>query len=54
MYEPPRTGPTLWEIGTPDRVAAEFFVPDPNPALENHLYDSFDKLVFLNVSSSLF
>ncbi|KAF7129981.1 hypothetical protein RHSIM_Rhsim10G0175600 [Rhododendron simsii] len=43
VYEPPRTGPTLWEIGTPDRVAAEFFVPDPNPALENHLYDSFDK-----------
>lgn len=43
VYEPPRTGPTLWEIGTPDRVAAEFFVPDPKPALENHLYDSFDK-----------
>ncbi|KAI8536469.1 hypothetical protein RHMOL_Rhmol10G0259300 [Rhododendron molle] len=43
VYEPPRTGPTLWEIGTPDRVAAEFFVPDPKPALENHLYDRFDK-----------
>ncbi|KAF2283859.1 hypothetical protein GH714_016581 [Hevea brasiliensis] len=28
VYEPPRNGPTLWEIGIPDRTAAEFFVPD--------------------------
>lgn len=25
VYVPPRNGPILWEIGTPDRTAAEFF-----------------------------
>ncbi|KAG9455721.1 hypothetical protein H6P81_000229 [Aristolochia fimbriata] len=30
VFEPPRNGPTLWEIGIPDRQALEFFVPDPN------------------------
>ncbi|CAA6657823.1 unnamed protein product [Spirodela intermedia] len=38
VYEPPREGPTLWEIGTPDRSTAEFFVPEPNPAYVNRLY----------------
>ncbi|XP_020273524.1 probable rhamnogalacturonate lyase B isoform X4 [Asparagus officinalis] len=38
IYEPPRDGPTLWEIGVPDRSAAEFFVPDPNPNYVNRLY----------------
>lgn len=38
VYEPPRDGPTLWEIGVPDRSAAEFYVPDPNPSLVNKLY----------------
>ncbi|XP_052195049.1 probable rhamnogalacturonate lyase B isoform X2 [Diospyros lotus] len=38
IYEPPRQGPTLWEIGVPDRTAAEFFVPDANPTLLNQLY----------------
>ncbi|XP_020236101.1 probable rhamnogalacturonate lyase B isoform X1 [Cajanus cajan] len=38
VYEPPRDGPTLWEIGMPDRSAAEFFVPDPNPMYINRLY----------------
>ncbi|KAL0361743.1 UNVERIFIED_CONTAM: hypothetical protein Sradi_3858800 [Sesamum radiatum] len=37
-YEPPRNGPTLWEIGIPDRTAAEFNVPDPNPMYINKLY----------------
>ncbi|PRQ48409.1 putative rhamnogalacturonan endolyase [Rosa chinensis] len=37
-YEPPRNGPTLWEIGIPDRTAAEFYVPDPYPTLLNNLY----------------
>ncbi|GAA0149778.1 lyase [Lithospermum erythrorhizon] len=37
-FEPPRNGPTLWEIGIPDRTAAEFFIPDPNPGLRDHLY----------------
>ncbi|CAN1809421.1 Rhamnogalacturonate lyase, partial [Linum perenne] len=30
-FKPPRTGPTLWEIGIPDRSANEFFVPDADP-----------------------
>ncbi|KAF8411333.1 hypothetical protein HHK36_003880 [Tetracentron sinense] len=38
VYEPPRDGPTLWEIGIPDRSAAEFYVPDPNPNYINRLY----------------
>ncbi|GER26213.1 rhamnogalacturonate lyase family protein, partial [Striga asiatica] len=43
-FEPPRIGPTVWEIGIPDRTAAEFFVPDPNPGLMNQLYlDQADK-----------
>ncbi|KAM1052977.1 hypothetical protein FF1_000503 [Malus domestica] len=37
-YVPPRNGPTLWEIGIPDRSAAEFYVPDPNPTLMNKLF----------------
>lgn len=38
IYEPPRNGPTIWEIGVPDRSAAEFYVPDPNPLYINKLY----------------
>ncbi|XP_064965993.1 uncharacterized protein LOC135612876 [Musa acuminata AAA Group] len=38
VYNPPRDGPTLWEIGIPDRSAAEFFVPDPDPKHTNRLY----------------
>ncbi|EEF35030.1 lyase, putative [Ricinus communis] len=38
VYEPPRNGPTLWEIGIPDRSAAEFYVPDPDPKYINKLY----------------
>ncbi|KAK7252453.1 hypothetical protein RIF29_36399 [Crotalaria pallida] len=38
VYSPPRNGPTLWEIGIPDRSAAEFYVPDPEPTLWNNLY----------------
>uniref|UniRef100_A0A5B6ZSC2 rhamnogalacturonan endolyase n=1 Tax=Davidia involucrata TaxID=16924 RepID=A0A5B6ZSC2_DAVIN len=41
VYEPPRNGPTLWEIGIPDRTAAEFYVPDPNPSLANHHIENF-------------
>ncbi|CAN8276523.1 unnamed protein product [Cochlearia groenlandica] len=41
VFEPPRTGPTLWEIGVPDRTALEYFVPEPynntlNPLYLNH------------------
>ncbi|KAF5746762.1 rhamnogalacturonate lyase B [Tripterygium wilfordii] len=38
VYEPPRDGPTLWEIGIPDRSAAEFYVPDPDPKYINKLF----------------
>lgn len=38
IFEPPRDGPTLWEIGIPDRTAEEFYVPDPNPMYINKLY----------------
>ncbi|GAB2232019.1 hypothetical protein Drorol1_Dr00011039 [Drosera rotundifolia] len=38
VYATPRNGPTLWEIGVPDRSAAEFFVPDPSRDLVNRLY----------------
>ncbi|KAK9670707.1 hypothetical protein RND81_13G219500 [Saponaria officinalis] len=38
VYMPPRNGPTLWEIGFPDRTAQEFFIPDPNPKFINRLF----------------
>ncbi|CAI0405313.1 unnamed protein product [Linum tenue] len=38
VYDPPRNGPTLWEIGIPDRTAAEFHVPEAYPTLMNKLY----------------
>lgn len=38
VYEPPRDGPTLWEIGIPDRSAAEYYVPDPDPKYVNKLF----------------
>ncbi|KAF8404746.1 hypothetical protein HHK36_009635 [Tetracentron sinense] len=38
VYEPPRSDRTLWEIGVPDRSAAEFYVPNPNPNYINRLY----------------
>ncbi|PKI42091.1 hypothetical protein CRG98_037544 [Punica granatum] len=38
VYKPPRQGPTLWEIGIPDRTASEFSVPEPYPTLSNFLY----------------
>ncbi|KAL3628094.1 hypothetical protein CASFOL_028196 [Castilleja foliolosa] len=38
VFEPPREGATLWEIGIPDRTAAEFFIPDPSPTIQIHQY----------------
>ncbi|VVB09835.1 unnamed protein product [Arabis nemorensis] len=38
VYEPPRNGPTIWEIGVPDRTAREFFVPEPYKNSMNPLY----------------
>ncbi|KAI4388681.1 hypothetical protein MLD38_000988 [Melastoma candidum] len=37
-YNPPRNGPTVWEIGIADRSAAEFYIPDPNPLYVNPLF----------------
>jgi len=53
VYNPPRNGPTIWEIGIPNRLASEFHVPDPYPTLMNKLYTEqrIDKLV---QNSSLF
>ncbi|KAK7307279.1 hypothetical protein VNO77_40196 [Canavalia gladiata] len=41
VYNPPRNGPTLWQIGIPDRSAAEFFIPNAVPPHLNNL-DSTD------------
>jgi hypothetical protein len=38
VFEPQRLGPTLWEIGVPDRTAAEFYIPDPDPMYINSLF----------------
>ena len=48
VYEPPRDGPTLWEIGIPDRSAEEFYIPAPNPKYINKLYVNHpDRLAML-------
>lgn len=51
VYRPPRNGPTLWEIGIPDRTAAEFYIPDPKPTLTNRLYNNSEKLVLWPVAT---
>ncbi|CAF2067283.1 unnamed protein product [Brassica napus] len=38
VFKPPRNGPTLWEIGVPDRTAREYFVPEPYTDTMNPLY----------------
>ncbi|XP_038882453.1 probable rhamnogalacturonate lyase B [Benincasa hispida] len=40
VFHPPRQGPTLWEIGVPDRTAAEFYIPNPQPTLMNRFYNN--------------
>ncbi|XP_028754581.1 probable rhamnogalacturonate lyase B [Neltuma alba] len=40
VYSPPRNGLTVWEIGVPDRSAAEFYIPDANHELLNKLYNN--------------
>lgn len=42
-YNAPRSGPTLWEIGIPDRTAAEFHIPDPVPTLGNPVLRKQDR-----------
>ncbi|XP_070662528.1 uncharacterized protein [Malus domestica] len=37
-YVPLRDGPTLWEIGYPDRTAIDYYVPDVNPIYVNKLF----------------
>ncbi|XP_021743772.1 probable rhamnogalacturonate lyase B isoform X1 [Chenopodium quinoa] len=38
VYEPPSDGPTLWEVGVPDRTARKFYIPEPNPKYVNKLF----------------
>ncbi|XP_054775908.1 uncharacterized protein LOC129284447 [Prosopis cineraria] len=40
VFSPSRNGPTIWEIGIPDRSAQELYVPDPDPKLVNRLYQN--------------
>ncbi|XP_038690529.1 rhamnogalacturonate lyase-like [Tripterygium wilfordii] len=42
-YTPIRDGPTVWEIGFPDRTAIGFYVPDVNPMYVNKLFKSHEK-----------
>ncbi|KAL5714526.1 rhamnogalacturonan endolyase [Ranunculus cassubicifolius] len=42
VYIPQRSGPTLWEIGYPDRSPLEFSIPDP--LYINPLYIKIDRL----------
>ncbi|CAN1168213.1 Rhamnogalacturonate lyase [Linum perenne] len=37
-FKPPRNGPTVWDIGIPDRSANEFFVPDVDPKYVNKFW----------------
>ncbi|KAI5571006.1 hypothetical protein BDE02_11G064800 [Populus trichocarpa] len=37
-YVPLRDGPTIWEIGFPDRTGIGFYVPDANPMYVNKLF----------------
>jgi len=43
VFEPPRSGPTLWEIGVPDRTAVEFYVPDADPKYASRLFLTKDR-----------
>ncbi|MCD7456965.1 hypothetical protein HAX54_033732 [Datura stramonium] len=46
VYNPPRNGATLWEIGVPDRTAAEFFIPTPPPQFKVHVYQNNSESIF--------
>ncbi|XP_021853123.1 probable rhamnogalacturonate lyase B isoform X2 [Spinacia oleracea] len=46
VYEPLRNGPTLWQIGIPDRTALEFYVPQPSSLFVNKLYTDSDQNKF--------
>ncbi|KAM3338420.1 hypothetical protein P3S68_030506 [Capsicum galapagoense] len=48
VFNPPRSGPTLWEIGIPDRTAAEFFIPNPQPKFEDQFTLHIIKKIFLS------
>ncbi|KAJ0966186.1 hypothetical protein J5N97_027324 [Dioscorea zingiberensis] len=39
-FNPPRDGPTVWEIGFPDRTAIGFYVPNASPMYINKLFIS--------------
>ena len=37
-YVPLRDGPTIWDIGFPDRTAIGYYVPNVNPMYVNKLF----------------
>ncbi|GAB4847199.1 hypothetical protein Ancab_026209 [Ancistrocladus abbreviatus] len=43
IFKPSRNGPTLWQIGIPDRTAAEFYVPKPDPKYENTVFSNSNR-----------
>jgi hypothetical protein len=49
VFSPPRTGPTLWEVGVPDRSAEEFYVPDPDPKYASKLFLNKDRLLMSSI-----
>ena len=55
VFTPPRNGPTLWEIGIPDRTAAEFYIPDPAPGLRNPSFNNHtEKYVYKSTIALVF
>nr|XP_019066431.2 LOW QUALITY PROTEIN: probable rhamnogalacturonate lyase B [Solanum lycopersicum] len=46
IYKPPRNGDTIWEIGIPDRSAAEFFIPNPPSQFKVHKYKNNSETKF--------
>ncbi|XP_055815237.1 probable rhamnogalacturonate lyase B [Solanum dulcamara] len=46
IYKPPRNGPTIWEIGVPDRTAVEFFIPAPPSQFKVHKYKNNSESIF--------
>ncbi|XP_023544015.1 probable rhamnogalacturonate lyase C [Cucurbita pepo subsp. pepo] len=48
-YSPLRDGPTVWEIGFPDRTAGSFYVPDVNPMFRQYgLWEGYSDLHPIN------
>ncbi|KAI3915767.1 hypothetical protein MKW92_040113 [Papaver armeniacum] len=44
VFEPPRNGTTLWEIGIPDRTAGEFFIPAQDTWRQYGLWERYGEI----------